>query len=299
LSGVSWTFSGQPNNIEVITLWESELIFNSDTEITPSTMLFRGIKDETFWGYNIPIESNKYALKRFKLLLIGNKDLSADFQRSPQIATAKKFVVSGYVRSLWHHFIECITQSTGKGLMRLCKSHGLFTLPDIWRDYSRVRIRCAAENLGTFETRVADDAVLSCIYEPEIAALVTIRDLHHCPDITVHYFVLCDAGSGTVDLISCEINQTKPMVVRESVKGNGKLRGFVFLDEEFVELTRRELTPKVWNKLPKDEVQGFLNGDWEHGIKKQFYGQQKDWTGTLPSGCRHVYGKTHWGESNH
>lgn len=82
------------------------------------------------------------------------------------------------------------------------------------------------------------------------------------------------------------------MIVKEAVKGNGRLCGGVFLDQAFIELMRRKVTPDVWDALPKDEVQRLLNGDWEHGIKKQFHGQQKDWIVTLPPGCRHINGNS-------
>ncbi|KXH26780.1 hypothetical protein CSAL01_00326 [Colletotrichum salicis] len=292
-SGVSWAFSGQPKNVEVITQWASELNFNSDTEKTPSTLLYRGLQDEAFWGYNIPAASDEEALKWFKLLLIDAKNLSPDLQKSCQIATAKRLLddanrdtveaVSSYLRRLWNHAIDHIGQSTGIGLMKLCKFHVVITLPAIWPEYSKARMKRAVENAGILETRPAGDTVLSFISEPEAAALATMEDLKNRPDIRDgDHFVVCDAGGGTVDLISYEIVGTSPMAVKEAVKGNGRLCGGVFLDQAFVELLRRQLSPGMWDAMSKDEVQRLLNDNWEHGIKKQFYGQQKDWVVTMP-----------------
>lgn len=36
-------------------------------------------------------------------------------------------------------------------------------------------------------------------------------------------FILCDAGGGTVDLISYEITKIEPLELRELVKGTGTL----------------------------------------------------------------------------
>ncbi|KAK1993417.1 hypothetical protein LX36DRAFT_684302 [Colletotrichum falcatum] len=302
-SGVSWAFSGQPNSIEVITRWPSDMNFNSDTEKTPSELLYHGLQDEPLWGYCIPAEFSDVALRWFKLLLIDNRDLSHELQKSPQIITAKRLlsasnkdtvdVVSAYLRRLWNHAVDCISQSTGKGLVRLCKFHVVVTLPAIWPDYAKARMRRAVANAGILESRLAGETVLSFISEPEAAALATMCDFGYRPDIKKgDHFIICDAGGGTVDLISYEITETSPMTVRESVKGNGRLCGGVFLDQAFIELMRSKVTPSVWDTLPKDQVRRLLNGDWEHGIKKQFRGQQKDWVVTLPPECGPKKAKT-------
>lgn len=96
------------------------------------------------------------------------------------------------------------------------------------------------------------------------------------------HFVVCDAGGGTVDLIAYEIIGTRPLVVREAVKGDGALCGGVFLDEEFIKLMKRKVNEGTWNSLPADEVTKMLNGDWEHGIKQQYEGQEQDWPVELP-----------------
>ncbi|KAK1624318.1 hypothetical protein BDP81DRAFT_464842 [Colletotrichum phormii] len=282
-----------PKNIEVINQWASELNFNSDTEKTPSTLLYRGLQDEAFWGYNIPAATDEEALKWFKLLLIDAKNLSPDLQNSRQIATAKRLLddanrdtveaVSSYLRRLWNHAIDHIGQSTGIGLMKLCKFHVVITLPAIWPEYSKARMKRAVENAGILETRPAGDTVLSFISEAEAAALATMEDLKNRPDIQDgDYFVVCDAGGGTVDLMAYEVVGTSPVAVKEVVKVNGRRCGGVFLDQAFVELLSHQLSPGMWDAMSKDEVKRLLNDNWEHGIKKQFYGQQKDWVVTMP-----------------
>ncbi|TID04793.1 Heat shock 70 kDa protein 12A [Colletotrichum higginsianum] len=241
-SGVSWAFSGQPNDIEVITRWEAELNYNSDTEKTPSTLFYHGPYGEASWGYGIPAATSAEPLKWFKLLLIDHQDLPRELQSSAQIATARRLmsetnmdpvdVIAGYLRRLWNHSIDCITLSTGKELVKMCKFHVVITLPAIWPVYAKARMTRAAQEAGILENRSAGDTVLSFISEPEAAALATMRDLSNRPNIKPgDHFVVCDAGGGTVDLISYEVTDTKPMVVREAVKGNGGLCGGVFLDE--------------------------------------------------------------------
>ncbi|KAH0430382.1 hsp70 family chaperone [Colletotrichum camelliae] len=295
-SGISWAFAGQPKNIEVITQWPSELSFNSDTEKTPSTLLYGTLQDDATWGYSVPAHSTDECLKWFKLLLIDPRDLSPELRESPQIATAKRLletsnrevveVISSYLQRLWNHSIDCIARSTGKGLLRLCTFHVVVTIPAIWPEYSKARMRRAAKDAGILDIRPAGETVLSFVTEPEAAALATLCDLQFRPDIKGgDHFVVCDAGGGTVDLISYEAVTTDPLVVKEAVKGDGRLCGCLFLDQAFVEMVRSKVG-SVWDALPNEEIRQLLHNDWEHGIKKQFHGQDRDWVVTLPYGCR-------------
>ncbi|KAK1976354.1 hypothetical protein LZ30DRAFT_603637 [Colletotrichum cereale] len=296
-SGVSWAFSGQPNDIEVITRWEAELNFASDTEKTPTAILYRGAQGAVSWGYDIPIDETPDAMRWFKLLLVDKADLPDNLRHSSQIAAAKKAVkaankdpvdvISSYIRRLWNHSVECITISAGDELVKMCKFNVVITLPAIWPDYAKARMRRAAENAGILEKRSAGKTTLDFISEPEAAALATMRDLAGRPNIKVgDHFVVCDAGGGTVDLISYEVLSLKPMVVREAIQGDGDLCGGVFLDEAFVNLIKDKVTPQAWDDVPKDETANVLNGDWEHGIKQQFDGQTRDWHVKLPPGCQ-------------
>ncbi|KZL77840.1 Hsp70 family chaperone [Colletotrichum tofieldiae] len=292
-SGVSWAFSGLPNDIEIITRWKAQLRHNSDTEKTPSALLYEGDQRQALWGYGIPPATHDETLRWFKLLLVDQCDLPKEIRDSSQIATIRDLVekankdpvevISEYLRHLWNHSIENITRSAGLKLVDLCKFHVVITLPAIWPDYAKARMRRAAENAGILEERWAGDTTLSFISEPEAAALATLRDLGKRPDIEVgDHFVVCDAGGGTVDLISYEIVKISPLVVREAVKGNGALCGGVFLDEAFTNCLKDKIGDTSWKQLPSDEVQKMLNGDWEHGIKQQFEGQEQDWPVELP-----------------
>ena len=55
-------------------------------------------------------------------------------------------------------------------------------------------------------------------------------------------FVLCDAGGGTVDLISYTITDLKPILkVREAAPGTGGLCGSTFLNRRFGEFLEERL----------------------------------------------------------
>ncbi|KAK1713751.1 uncharacterized protein BDZ83DRAFT_756722 [Colletotrichum acutatum] len=296
-SGVGWAFSGQPNDIEVITRWEAELNYTSDTAKTPTTILYQKPRGAVCWGSEITVEKSHDAMKWFKLLLVDDAELPANLRTSSQIAEARKLVkdanrepvdvISSYLRRLWNHSIECISISAGEDLVKMCKFHVVITLPAIWPDYAKVRMSRAVENAGILEKRPVGKTVLSFISEPEAAALATLKDLAGRPNIKVgDHFIVCDAGGGTVDLMSYEVLGLKPLAVREAIEGDGDMCGGVFLDEAFIELVKEKVTPQAWANIPKDDAASILNGDWEHGIKQQFNAQDRDWHIKLPPECQ-------------
>jgi hypothetical protein len=61
-------------------------------------------------------------------------------------------------------------------------------------------------------------------------------------ELTGCSFVICDAGGGTVDLISYTINSLKPVLeVQEAAPGTGALCGSTFLNMRFSKFLRAKL----------------------------------------------------------
>ncbi|GKT59672.1 HSP70 family chaperone [Colletotrichum tofieldiae] len=255
-SGVSWAFSGLPNDIEIITRWKAQLRHNSDTEKTPSALLYEGDQRQALWGYGIPPATHDETLRWFKLLLVDQCDLPKEIRDSSQIATIRDLVekankdpvevISEYLRHLWNHSIENITRSAGLKLVDLCKFHVVITLPAIWPDYAKARMRRAAENAGILEERWAGDTTLSFISEPEAAALATLRDLGKRPDI--------EQFEGQEQDWPVEL----PV---EPHASNGLRRGFV--KKQTLILTREDLEP-VFDRVTRQIVR--LVNDQINGV---------------------------------
>lgn len=77
---------------------------------------------------------------------------------------------------------------------------------------------------------------ISCISEPEAAAVYTLGAIQ--PNILRLHdnFVVCDAGGGTVDLITYKVTKLSPLVVEESVVGSGGLCGSTYLNRRYVRM---------------------------------------------------------------
>ena len=100
---------------------------------------------------------------------------------------------------------------------------------------------------------------LQIVSEPEAAATYVLKamDPH---DVKVgDTFVICDAGGGTVDLISYSVTSLKPVLeVEEAAAGNGGLCGSTYLNRIFGEhLVGRCRSNTGWDDQVYEEVRSW------------------------------------------
>ncbi|EXM11841.1 hypothetical protein FOIG_01350 [Fusarium odoratissimum NRRL 54006] len=293
-SGVAWAYSREPEEIEIVTSWESELNHCSDVEKAPTQIHYGHNSRDIKWGYGISPEHEP--LKWFKLLLLEPKDIPQGAANSTQLKEARRLqskfrkepvgIVACFLRKIWDHSVESIRRAIGDGVMKRSKFQVVITLPAIWPPYAQQRMKMAAKQAGILDPRLAGPTTLRFVSEPEAAALATIKDLSKRSSIKAgDTIVVCDAGGGTVDLISYIFQSTDPFVVKECVKGDGDLCGGVFLDEAFIRFVKRKSPKGTWWPVTKTEERKFLNDEWEHGIKPQFENQKRSWSLALPDTC--------------
>ncbi|KHO00120.1 Heat shock protein Hsp70 [Metarhizium album ARSEF 1941] len=275
-SGVAWAYSKEPEEIEVVTTWNSDLNHCSDLEKTPTHLYFGKGRDNIKWGYAVP--ENDEVLEWFKLLLLKEQDLPSDLRHSPKVLEARRLqeashrdvvdLVACFLTQLWKHALQSIEEANGKNLVEKCRFYVVMTLPAIWPHYAQESMRQAAQKAGILSKRCAGETVLSFVSEPEAAALATIKD--HSKKSTIK------------DLISYRVERKEPFVLKECVKGEGGLCGGIFLDEQFKKLIISK-TSNWLDTVDKRQLKKFLNDNWEHGIKPQFRGQNRSWGVELPN----------------
>ncbi|KFA54890.1 hypothetical protein S40293_08558 [Stachybotrys chartarum IBT 40293] len=247
-SGVAWATSNKPEQINTITNWNSKLNRNSDKEKAPTAISYSSSPPS--WGYSTPLDEDP--VQWFKLLLLDEEDLQSQLRSSTQVTAMRSRleqlnknvveVIADFLKELWAHVLVNIKRTIGQEILDLSSLHVVVTLPAIWPAYAQGRMREAAAVAGILNRRPAGKTELSFISEPEAAALATMSDLSGRPDIQENdHFIVCDAGGGTVDIITYMVVKTSPMNVRESVKGDGKLCGAIFLDEGFSSRLRRKM----------------------------------------------------------
>ncbi|KAK1250373.1 hypothetical protein MKX08_010376 [Trichoderma sp. CBMAI-0020] len=274
-SGVAWARSSRPEQIDIVTSWKSRFSFNSDKEKVP-TVISREEKDGApLWGYVAPLGSA--SIQWFKLCLLDKEDIPEYQRKSEHLKTAMKSlkesdthvvdVISNYLRELWQYTISCIERAEGASIVEVSTFKVVVTLPAIWPAYAQFRMKEAIKKAGILNIRGVFNTELEFISEPEAAALAALRDLSDRADIVPgDHFVVCDAGGGTVDVITYTIVSKTPMRVKESVKGNGKLCGSTFVDERFRYLLRQKIPLSTWERLGEVGIARLMNNEWEHGI---------------------------------
>ena len=83
------------------------------------------------------------------------------------------------------------------------------------------------------------------------------------------------------DITSYKIQSLNPVTVKESVAGDGKMCGAIFVDEQFLAFLRGRL--KRWDKLKPEQVRRIMENDWEHGIKRGFTDGEGSFNIELPA----------------
>ena len=98
----------------------------------------------------------------------------------------------------------------------------VLTVPAIWSDAAKKKTEDAAIRAG-----MGNEHSLELLSEPESAAVYTLKNLdNNHSQIRVHdRIVVCDAGGGTVDLISYDIQSIHPnLSVMECAAGTGNCK---------------------------------------------------------------------------
>lgn len=99
-------------------------------------------------------------------------------------------------------------------------------------------------------------AALHIISEPEAAALYALNALDPHGLKIGETFMICDAGGGTVDLITYKISSLKPILkLAEASPGTGSLCGASFLNRGFLEYLEEKLGNEPgWDEEVMEEV---------------------------------------------
>ncbi|KAH7336643.1 hypothetical protein BKA65DRAFT_37690 [Rhexocercosporidium sp. MPI-PUGE-AT-0058] len=149
-------------------------------------------------------------------------------------------IVSDFLTGVRKHVETTLKIRYASMLQSLCREV-VITVPAVWSDKAKNLTYKAVCNAG-FN---AENTKISMITEPEAAAIYALRDLKDGPFTTIQpgdHFVVCDAGGGTVDIITYRVESTKDaFIIKEAVVGTGDKCGAIFIDREFKSWLQRKL----------------------------------------------------------
>ncbi|KIY00568.1 uncharacterized protein Z520_03231 [Fonsecaea multimorphosa CBS 102226] len=275
-SGVAWAQTARPDVQTAILQWPDTdgSLEGQSSEKVPTQLCYVGT--ECLWGFGIPEEKARY--QWFKLDLDPSQKqngvslLSVDYPDPKALPpgyndkpSAIK-VATDYLAMLHHHTEKILRLKLGDSIVDTTPLRYTITVPAIWSDAAKAKTqRCA------FAAGMGHD--IRMVSEPE-AAVIYALDAMDPHNLQIgDNFVLCDAGGGTVDLITYTIVSRKPTVkVREAVPGAGASCGSTFLNRIFQKYLEENLSDL--DGFDEDTLEDAMN-EFENITKRKFTGQEE------------------------
>ncbi|KAL4861100.1 hypothetical protein BDV12DRAFT_204359 [Aspergillus spectabilis] len=252
-SGVAWALEGSIGDIEVLSSWPGG--GNKTSMKVPSVISYSGHSIQ--WGYQIgPLTE---ACRGIKLLFYEDQETNY----IPSIASKSLLSRQGKDVVQVEEVIErrlgvAIKDSTLKFVL---------TVPAVWSDKAKDATLRAAIKAGIPTQSV------SHVSEPEAAALYAMRAIQPNSTAKRDVFIVCDAGGGTVDLISYMIKNLEPLFLVEVTVG--RVCGSMLLDQRFEELLREKIGFDNYRALSKKSKEAAVLY-WQDRVKTNFAGKFDD-----------------------
>ncbi|KAF8243913.1 actin-like ATPase domain-containing protein [Wilcoxina mikolae CBS 423.85] len=174
-------------------------------------------------------------------------------------------VVADFLSSVLEVTKASMERSYDSTWVRSSRVEYVLTIPAIWDDAARDLMVQAAEKAGFGKHR----ADFNLVNEPESAAAYTLQAIQPASLKRGDTFIVCDAGGGTVDLISYKVTDLDPLRLDESVPGGGDFCGSEFLNERFLEYIRGVLGDSIVDNM-KLKPRREMMRTWEEKVKFTF-----------------------------
>ena len=272
--------------MDIITGWDSEIDHNEGSAKVPTRISYSKYNNISSWGFDHDPQDTQ--LSWFKLLLCEATKKRAAAQRSfldklerdmKSLDKKPVDVVADYLHRLWGHATDNLKSRFGEDFFESVQIKIVLTIPAIWDHAAQQLTKDAAHKAGIMSR---PNMKLELVSEPEAAARYVFSE-----NLSLQVgdsFVVCDAGGGTIDLISYKVEKLNPLRLKMCSEATGDLYGAVFLDNAFERTIKSHIGADTYDALSVRNKKKMM-GDWEHGIKRTFkHGQRadKDWVVDIP-----------------
>ncbi|KAJ3498448.1 hypothetical protein NLG97_g1113 [Lecanicillium saksenae] len=268
-SGMAYCFPDQRDpKPEAILQWPGS---NLRTFKVPTVLKYDSSDESKFeWGPLLKDPNNN--IIRIKLLLDPNQKLPWHVPRNSIKETlnmlppskSPRGVATDFLRALKAHGMSQIATKVSQTALDLFDTEYVMSVPAVWSD--------AAKNETLEAAKTAGISPVTLIKEPEAAALYSIRqlDVQFSPGDVI---VICDAGGGTVDLVSYEIEEILPTLrMKEVVPGTGAMVGSIALNRRFKAAVEEIIPGDRWNELKSSKAMTGASLQFENEVKRSFDG---------------------------
>ncbi|KAF5636368.1 UVSB PI-3 kinase [Fusarium tjaetaba] len=224
-SGVAWADTTRPDVQHVLTEWPSAGSSKSSPKV-PTEL--RRVANGWQWGFQIPESA-----KRIRKL-----DDPAQITKEGESA---KDLTKVYLSCLHEHFVSLLEKRLSPSVVKSTPMDFVVTVPAIWSPKAKQSTEQAAAMAG-----FCGNQRIQLISEPEAAALYTLKTLSPSTLQVGRKFVVCDAGGGTVDLISYQVTKIGRVEVKEVTEGTGGKCGSSMLNMRFRRHLKQTHGDKYW-----------------------------------------------------
>ncbi|OQE25757.1 hypothetical protein PENFLA_c008G01281 [Penicillium flavigenum] len=272
-SGVAWGLEDCPDDIELIQTWPGG--GNTTSQKVPTICSYDN--ERMKWGYqtdqSIHPGKHQRLIQGVKLLLDESQKFrylpASDSQEIIKDLNKTPVEVAGdYLGKVVAHAKDVLTRRFGTALQTMDLEY-ILTVPAVWSDKAKDYTRQAAQRAGV------PLASLRLLSEPEAAAVCAIRTIQPNTISEGDCLIVCDAGGGTVDIITYRVKQTNPLRFEEATKGIGAVCGSVMLDERFDEVIKRIIEKESNEPLPQSTARA-ARKYWQDYIKPGYTGPLDD-----------------------
>ncbi|MCJ1452970.1 hypothetical protein MMC28_003315 [Mycoblastus sanguinarius] len=271
-SGMAWAQSRRPDHQTMILQWpsaKSEGLEGKSYEKIPTEIQYDG--EDYKWGYQIVDSTQRH--QWFKLDLDPSHNRATELSANnpdpkaapPGYNSLEEKYTTDFLTGMRKHAEHILRRTLPQSALNSTPIEYVLTVPAVWSDSAQAKTRQCAEKAG-----MGAGSKVHMISEPEAAAMYALHEMDTLNLEIGDSFVLCDAGGGTVDLITYTVSALKPLLkVTEASPGTGALCGGSFLNRRFQAYIEQKLGNEPgWD----DEVLEDAMNDFEEEVKRNFSG---------------------------
>lgn len=261
------------DNIQVVHDWPGHHGQLGTKEKVPSEISYSASPSgKVLWGSLIPPQAQRQVWTKLeldeqkrgdelKMLLelltgIGNLDLTRFADRGGPPAYPGKDpvdIVADYLSHVKGQLIKNL-EKTYEGVYLSMPIDLVITVPAVWSDRAKDRTFRAVAKAGFDEKSFPNLRETIMVTEPEAAAIYVLKTMKggkQGEDVAIgDCFVLCDAGGGTVDLISYRVKTIHPTFqIEEAAIGTGEKCGGSFVDRNFTKWLEKKIGTADYKKI--------------------------------------------------
>ncbi|KAF2464027.1 actin-like ATPase domain-containing protein [Lindgomyces ingoldianus] len=270
-SGIAYAFSSKPDEVHCVTEWPG----SSKTVPKAPTVLKYQNRNEFKWGYELDRTAEE-KIVGIKLLLDPDQkrplfDTAGAAATKAEIAKLGKppaDIASDYIAAIYKHALKVIYGKVPKAYLDMLDKYFVLSVPAVWSDKAKDATLRAARNAGI--------SPIELIKEPEAAAMYTLHYLKHQGMEVGDAITICDAGGGTVDLVSYEILNLDPLELKELVPSTGGIAGSLMINKRFENWVKDMVGERTFLDLKETDAYRRAMKDFDETIKPSFRGKNDE-----------------------